>query len=96
MILIVVPLQDLRINIYGVNILEPAFQREREIPYEHYHLEITATKDQEAQLLKRLLAQGLAVDIKPFSLANYQETDNANERVQSNLENHCASDTEGK
>ena len=54
-------LQDLRINIHGVNILQPAFPLEKEIPYKHYHLEITATNKQEMNLKERLLT-GLAID----------------------------------
>lgn len=68
-------MQDLNININGVNILEPAFKRERKIPYSHYHLEITATNEQEMNLKKRLLAQGLAIGISRFNLAKYQQTD---------------------
>lgn len=78
-------LQDLKINIKGVNVLDPVFEREKEVPYKHYHLEITATKDQEMNLKKRLLARGLAIDIKPFNLADYQQTHN----VQSILLTHC-------
>ena len=50
--------------------------REKEIPHKHYHLEITATNSQELQLKDKLLARGLAIDIKPFNLAKHQETDN--------------------
>ena len=46
-----------------------------EIPYKHYHLEITTTNEQEANLKKKLLAGGLAIDIKPFDLTKYQEAD---------------------
>lgn len=81
----IILLQDLRINIKGVNILKPVFRREREIPYKHYHLEITATNDQEIKLKKSLLARGLAVDIKLFELAKHQETDHANDIQDS----HC-------
>ena len=84
----VILLQDLRINIKGVNILEPVFRRERDIPYKHYHLEITATNDQEIKLKKSLLDRGLAIDIKPFELAKHQETDHAND-VQ---DSHCVSE----
>ena len=68
-------MQDLKINIKGVNILKPNFTREKEIPHKHYHLEITATNNQEVQLKDKLLARGLAIDIKPFNLAEHQETD---------------------
>ena len=67
------------INISGVNVLEPAFQREREIPYKHYHLEITATNEQYKKLKKDLLAQGLAVDIGPFDWPKHQQADQAND-----------------
>ena len=85
MTLSIILLQDLRINIEGVNILETVFSREREIPYKHYHLEITATNDQEIKLKKSLLARGLAIHIKPFELAKHQETDHVND-VQ---DSHC-------
>ena len=54
-------MQHLKINIHGINILQPAFPLEMEIPYKEYHLEITATNEQEANLKKRLLAEGLAI-----------------------------------
>ena len=72
-------MQDLKINIHGVNALEPAFPREVEIPYKHYHLEITATNDQEINLKRKLLSEGLAIDIKPFDLSEYQEADQTND-----------------
>ena len=74
-------------NIHGVNILKPAFKREIEIPYKHYHLEITATNEQEVNLKKRLLAGGLAIDIKPFHLTEHQEPDQAN-GIQNSLQSH--------
>ena len=72
-------MQDLKINIHGVNVLEPIFPREVEIPYKHYHLEITATNDQEIKLRKKLLSEGLAIDIKPFDLSEYQEANQTND-----------------
>ena len=88
MTLSIILLQDLKINIKGVNILEPAFDREMEIPYKHYHLEITATNDQEIKLKRSLLARGLAINIKPFELSKHQETDHSND-VQ---DRHCVSE----
>ena len=41
-------------------------EREVTIVYKHYHLEITATDDQEIELKKKLQARSLAVDVKPF------------------------------
>ena len=63
-----------------------------EIPYKHYHLEITATNEQEANLKKKLLAGGLAIDIKPFDLTKYQEPDQlqAND-IQNFLQSHYES-----
>jgi hypothetical protein len=60
-----------------------------EISYKHYHLEITATNEQEMNLKKRLFAEGLAIDIKPFDLTKYQEADQlqAND-IQSFLYSH--------
>ena len=82
-------LQDLGINIHGVNVLEPAFPLEKEIPYKEYHLEISATNEQEMNLKKRLLADGLAIDIncKPFHLTKHQEPDQAN-KIQNSLQSH--------
>ena len=65
-------MQDLKINIHGVNVLKPTFPWEREIPYKHYHLEITATNEQEINLIKRLQAKDLAIGIKPFDFTKYQ------------------------
>ena len=85
-------MQDLKINIYGVNVLQPTFEREEEVSYKHYHLEITATNEQEATLKKKLLAGGLAIDIKPFDLTKYQEADQlqAND-IQNFLQSHYES-----
>jgi adenosine deaminase len=85
-------MQDLKINIHGVNILKPAFKREKEITYKHYHLEISATNEQEMKLKKKLLAEGLAIDIKPFDLTEYQEADQlqAND-IQNFLQSHYES-----
>ena len=66
--------------------------REREIIYKHYHLEITVTHDQEIELKKILQAQGLAIDVKPFDLNNYQQSDHDN--VQNFVQTQCES--EGK
>ena len=60
-----------------------------EIPYKHYHLEISATNEQEMNLIKTLQAEGLAIDIKPFDLTEYLEADQAKEfqnRLQSPYE----------
>ena len=65
-------MQDLKINIHGVNVLKSAFPWKREISYKHYHLEITATNEQEITLIKRLQAKDLAIDIKPFHFTKYQ------------------------
>ena len=46
-----------------------------EIQYKKYHLEIIATNEQETNLKKRLLAEGLAIGIEPFNLIKYQEAD---------------------
>ena len=46
-----------------------------EIICKRYHLEITATNEQETNLEKRLLAEGLAIGIEPFNLTKYQEDD---------------------
>ena len=83
-------IQDLKINIHGVNVLEPAFPREIDLPYKHYHLEITATNEQELNLKKRLLAGGLAIDIKPFDMTEYQEADQASD-IQNFLQSHYES-----
>ena len=56
-----------------------------EIPYKHYHLEITATNEQEINLIKELQAEGLAIDIKPFNLTEYLEADQAND-IQNRLQ----------
>lgn len=61
-----------------------------EIPYKHYHLEITATSEQEVNLKKRLLAEGLAIGIKPFHLTKHQEPDQAND-IQNSLQSHYES-----
>ena len=66
---------------------------DKELPYQHYHLEITATIDQEMKLKKALLAQGLAIDIKPFDLSEHQEVDQPN-NVHTFLQSHY--DSEGK
>jgi predicted phage tail protein len=81
-------MQDLKIKIHGVNVVEPAFEREMKISYKHYHLEITATNEQETNLKKRLLAGGLAIDIKPFDLTEYQEAD---QRQTNNIQNFLQS-----
>ena len=73
-----------------MNILEPAFNREEEIQYKHYHLEITATNDQEMNLKRRLLVSGLAIDIKPFHFTKHQEAGKDND-VQG-LQSHCESE----
>ena len=73
-----------------MNILDTAFDREEEIQYKHYHLEITATNDQEMTLKNRLLAGGLVIDIKPFHFTKHQETDKDND-VQS-LQSHSESE----
>ena len=84
--------QDLNINLHGVNILSPAFERAKEIAYKHYHLEITVTRDQEIELEKTLQAQGLAIDVKPFDLSKHQQSDH--DDVQNFLQTQCES--EGK
>ena len=83
-------MQDFKINIHEVNVLDPVFPREMEIAHKHYHLEITATNEQEMKLKKRLLSEGLAIDIKPFDLTEYQETDQAND-IQNFLHSHYES-----
>ena len=57
--------------------------------YKHYHLEITATNEQETNLRKKLLGGGLAIDIKPFNLTKHQKADQlqAND-VQTFSQNH--------
>ena len=63
-----------------------------EIPYKHYHLEIIATNDQEANLKKKLLAGGLAIDIKPFDLTKYQKADELQASdIQNFLQSHYES-----
>lgn len=88
---IIILLQDLKLNINGVNILDPAFPCEKEIQYNHYHLEITATSDQEMNLKERLLAQSLAIDIKRFDLAECQQADHANDVQNAMLQSDCES-----
>ena len=63
-----------------------------EIPYKHYHLEITATNEQEINLEKRLLSESLAIDIKPFDLTKHQQPDQlqAND-IQNRLQSHYES-----
>jgi hypothetical protein len=72
-------MQDLKIYIHGVNFLEPSFPWEKTISYKNYHVEITATNEQEINLRKRLLSEGLAIGIKPFVSSKYHEADQANE-----------------
>ena len=83
-------MQDFKINIHGVNVLDPVFPREMEISHKHYHLEITTTNEQEIKLKKRLLFEGFAIDIKPFDLTEYQETELAND-IQNFLHSHYES-----
>ena len=45
-----------------------------EIPYKHYHVEITATSGQLKDVKRRILAKGLAIDIIPFDVAKFKET----------------------
>lgn len=71
---------ELGINLHGVNILNPAFKREFTIIYKHYHLEITATDDQEIELKKKLQARSLAVDVKPFKSPIQSHTDDIDEK----------------
>ena len=59
--------------------MSPAFEREITVPYTRYHLEITATDDQEMQLKKTLLAKGLAVNFKPFDMLKHQKADYTND-----------------
>ena len=75
--IVIVLWQDLMINIKGINIWDPTFPCERDIQYNHYHLEITATSDQVTRLKKRLLARGLAIAIKRFNWTKYQQADQA-------------------
>ena len=44
-----------------------------EIPYKHYHVEITATSDQLMEARRRILANGLAIDIFPFDVTKHKE-----------------------
>ena len=72
--------------------MKPAFKREITIVYKHYHLEITATNDQEIELKKKLQARGLAVDVKPFHLPSQSRTDDVDENS-SGSSKHLKSDT---
>ena len=61
-----------------------------EIPYKHYHLEITATSGQLKEVKRRILAKGLAIDIIPFDVAKYKEACQAN-----SVQTHNQSEIQG-
>lgn len=67
--------QDLGINIYGVNVPEQSSNRDFTFVYKHYHLEIVATSKQENELKDTLYKKGLAVDFKPYDLAEHKKMD---------------------
>lgn len=62
------------------------------VVYKHYHLEITATDDQEIELKKKLQARSLAVDVKPFKSPIQPHTDDIDEKSYASSK-HLKSDT---
>ena len=75
-------MQDLGINLHGVNTLHPSFERDILFTYKHYHLEITASDQQERDLKQRLYAEGLAVNVQPFDLNKHSLFGDAEQRMQ--------------
>ena len=69
-------MQDLNINIIGVNTLDLAFDRTFKIPYKHNHVVFLATDDQKEELKHKLLVTGLAIDVKPYT--RVQRSDDVN------------------
>ena len=59
-------MQDLGINIIGVNTLDHVFDRKVTYKCKHNHVVLVATDDQEEELKQKLLLAGLAFDVKPY------------------------------
>ena len=57
-------LQALKINVVGINTLKPTFEIEETRIYKENHIVFVGTDEQEKELTKKLLATGLAIDVK--------------------------------